>query len=121
MGLTEKRRDRAGLTQRQAVWRPVDILNPCLSPRLRDASHDVSQRDTGQRRRRTAALASAPIFFARQPGGMIVAEGMEIASELSALRGLGVDMGQGCFFSQHVPIEKTLATAMETRLRQLAS
>ena len=51
---------------------------------------------------------------------MIVAEGMEIASELSALRGLGVDMGQGCFFSQHVPIEKTLATAMETRLRQLA-
>jgi EAL domain-containing protein (putative c-di-GMP-specific phosphodiesterase class I) len=74
--------------------------------------------DTDSARR---ALVSALIFFARETGCMIVAEGIETASELSVLRGLGVNMGQGYFFSRPVPIEQAIAMTMETRPLQSAS
>ncbi|GJD97672.1 hypothetical protein OCOJLMKI_4905 [Methylobacterium iners] len=48
--------------------------------------------DTDPARR---ALASAMVFYAREMGSCIVAEGIETASELSALRLLGADRGQG--------------------------
>lgn len=74
--------------------------------------------DTDRARR---ALVSALIFFARETGCMIVAEGIETASELSVLRGLGVNMGQGYLFSKPVPIDEAVTLAMDTQPRQLAS
>ncbi|HYF53019.1 MAG TPA: EAL domain-containing protein [Salinarimonas sp.] len=47
--------------------------------------------DDGARR----ALASAMIYYARETGSSIVAEGIETAEELSTLRLLGVGRGQG--------------------------
>ncbi len=41
------------------------------------------------------ALASALIFFARETGAMIVAEGIETETEMSTLRMLGINKGQG--------------------------
>ncbi len=43
------------------------------------------------------ALASALIFFARETGCIIVAEGIETGSELETLKILGVPRGQGYF------------------------
>ena len=48
--------------------------------------------DTDPARR---ALASAMVFYAREMGGRVVAEGIETGSELSTLKLLGIDRGQG--------------------------
>lgn len=48
--------------------------------------------DTDPARR---ALASAMVFYAREMSGCVVAEGIETDSELSTLKLLGVDRGQG--------------------------
>lgn len=48
--------------------------------------------DTDPARR---ALASAMVFYAREMGARIVAEGIETDAELSTLRFLGVERGQG--------------------------
>lgn len=49
------------------------------------------------------ALAAGLIGFARQIGARIVAEGIETAAELTTLRGLGVDYGQGYLFAPPAP------------------
>ena len=41
------------------------------------------------------ALARAMVFYAREVGARVVAEGIETASELSTLEALGTDRGQG--------------------------
>ncbi|HXF57110.1 MAG TPA: EAL domain-containing protein [Actinomycetota bacterium] len=46
------------------------------------------------------ALASALISFASEIGAVIVAEGIETAEELAALRSLGVRLGQGYFLGR---------------------
>jgi EAL domain-containing protein (putative c-di-GMP-specific phosphodiesterase class I) len=51
------------------------------------------------------ALASALITFARDTGSRIVAEGVETASELEALRSLGVHKAQGYFLGRPMPLE----------------
>lgn len=48
--------------------------------------------DTNSARR---ALASAMVFYAREMGGRVVAEGIETTSELNTLKLLGIDRGQG--------------------------
>ena len=53
--------------------------------------------DTDPARR---ALASALIFFARETGSLMVAEGIETASELETLQLLGVPKGQGYFLGR---------------------
>ncbi len=50
------------------------------------------------------ALATALLTFADQLGSEIVAEGIETAAELEALRSLGVGCGQGYFLSRPMPI-----------------
>lgn len=62
--------------------------------------------DTDSARR---ALVSALIFFARETGCMIVAEGVETQAELAILRLLGVNKGQGYYFSKPA----TIAAALE--------
>lgn len=61
--------------------------------------------DTDSARR---ALVSALIFFARETGCMIVAEGIETDAELDVLRRLGVNKGQGYLFSRPVPIKTAI-------------
>jgi EAL domain-containing protein (putative c-di-GMP-specific phosphodiesterase class I) len=51
------------------------------------------------------ALASALIGFARDTGSRIIAEGVETASELLALRALGVEKAQGYFLGRPLPLE----------------
>jgi EAL domain-containing protein (putative c-di-GMP-specific phosphodiesterase class I) len=46
------------------------------------------------------ALASALIAFADETGTTIVAEGIETAGELRALRDLGVRYGQGFYLAE---------------------
>lgn len=50
-----------------------------------------------------AALAGAMVGFARGIGSRIVAEGIETAGERDALTALGVDYGQGYYFSRPMP------------------
>jgi EAL domain-containing protein (putative c-di-GMP-specific phosphodiesterase class I) len=56
-------------------------------------------RDTGRR-----ALAAALISFAEETSMTIVAEGIETAGELHALRGLGVRYGQGFYLARPAPL-----------------
>jgi EAL domain-containing protein (putative c-di-GMP-specific phosphodiesterase class I) len=46
------------------------------------------------------ALASSLVTFGAQIGAAIVAEGIETAEELVALRGLGVETGQGYYLAR---------------------
>lgn len=62
--------------------------------------------DTDSPRR---ALASALIEFARQTRSLVVAEGVESAAELEALRALGVDHVQGYFMGRPMPVEALVA------------
>ena len=55
--------------------------------------------------RKRRALAAALIEFGKQTDCKIVAEGVESASELNALRGLGVQMAQGFFLCEPVVAE----------------
>jgi len=50
------------------------------------------------------ALASALVAFARDTGSGIIAEGVETASELETLRGLGIEKAQGYFLGRPTPI-----------------
>jgi EAL domain-containing protein (putative c-di-GMP-specific phosphodiesterase class I) len=61
-------------------------------------------RDIGTDRARRA-LASALVSFAGEIGATIVAEGIETASEMEALRGLGVHQGQGFHLARPAPLE----------------
>ena len=66
------------------------------------------------------ALAAALIFFARETGAEIVAEGIETQSELDTLRALGVDKGQGYLLGRPMSLEQVRAafgTAGPGRLR----
>lgn len=51
------------------------------------------------------ALATALIFFARETGMRIVAEGIETEAELQMLKELGVNMGQGYLLGRPGPLE----------------
>lgn len=53
------------------------------------------------------ALAAALIEFSHRTGSQIVAEGVETASELTALKGLGVDYAQGYHLSRPMPLADT--------------
>jgi EAL domain-containing protein (putative c-di-GMP-specific phosphodiesterase class I)/AmiR/NasT family two-component response regulator len=57
-------------------------------------------RDPGRR-----ALAAALISFAGETNMTIVAEGIETAEELDALRELGVRYGQGFYFARPAPLD----------------
>jgi EAL domain-containing protein (putative c-di-GMP-specific phosphodiesterase class I) len=50
------------------------------------------------------ALASALVAFARDTGSRIIAEGVETASELNTLRGIGIEKAQGYFLGRPMPI-----------------
>ncbi len=67
------------------------------------------------------ALVSALIFFARETGCMIIAEGIETGAELNVLRSLGVNKGQGYLFSKPVGIELALGMVARQELRLAAS
>jgi EAL domain-containing protein (putative c-di-GMP-specific phosphodiesterase class I) len=69
--------------------------------------------DTDPARR---ALASAMVFYAREMGGQVVAEGIETATELSTLKLLGVDRGQGYLLGKPGTI-----AALEAALTRTAS
>jgi EAL domain-containing protein (putative c-di-GMP-specific phosphodiesterase class I) len=57
-------------------------------------------RDPGRR-----ALAAALISFADETDMTIVAEGIETAGELEALRALGVRFGQGFHLARPAPLD----------------
>jgi EAL domain-containing protein (putative c-di-GMP-specific phosphodiesterase class I) len=63
------------------------------------------------------ALAAALIGFAKATGSKVVAEGVETAAELSALRQLGVDKAQGYFLGKPMPLESAAKLANEAALR----
>ncbi len=66
------------------------------------------------------ALAAALISFARDTNCTIVAEGVETASELSALRAIGASAAQGYFLGRPMPLDSAmalLAAADDSRLR----
>jgi EAL domain-containing protein (putative c-di-GMP-specific phosphodiesterase class I) len=50
------------------------------------------------------ALASALVVFARETGSRIIAEGVETASELNALRTIGIEKAQGFFLGRPMPL-----------------
>lgn len=54
------------------------------------------------------ALASALIGFARDTGSVIIAEGVETASEFATLQHLGVEQVQGYFLGRPMPLEGAL-------------
>ena len=51
------------------------------------------------------ALAAALVAFARDTGSAIIAEGVETASELNALRAIGVGKAQGYFLARPMPLD----------------
>jgi len=51
------------------------------------------------------ALASALVAFARNTNSRIVAEGVETASELEALRAIGIEKAQGYFLGRPMPFD----------------
>lgn len=66
------------------------------------------------------ALAAALMGFARSTGSAVVAEGVETASELLALRDLGINNLQGYLLGKPMPIEvaaSLLATQSEQPIR----
>ena len=61
------------------------------------------------------ALASALLGFARETGSRIIAEGVELASELATLRALGVELAQGYFLGPPMPLD-SLAELFDQRV-----
>lgn len=57
------------------------------------------------------ALASALIYYARETGCQILAEGIETASELETLKVLGITKGQGYLLGRPVPVAAALQLA----------
>lgn len=62
------------------------------------------------------ALAAALIGFARDTNCRIIAEGVETASELDALRGLGVQKAQGYFLGRPMPLADALRLLKQKRI-----
>ncbi len=62
------------------------------------------------------ALASAMIFYARETGALIVAEGIETESELRTLRLLGVARGQGYLLGRPAPLATGCGAAVPAAL-----
>jgi EAL domain-containing protein (putative c-di-GMP-specific phosphodiesterase class I) len=62
-----------------------------------------------------SALAAALVSFASRTGAEIIAEGIETASELDVLRGLGIRYGQGFFLCR-----PTSADSVPSRLSRQA-
>ncbi len=62
------------------------------------------------------ALASALIAFARETNNVIVAEGVETAAELQALRTLGANSAQGYYLGRPMPLD-----ALRTPVHQWAA
>jgi len=60
------------------------------------------------------ALAAALIEFARQTGSKVVAEGVETAAELDALKALGADHVQGYYMS--MPLDRNGLAALINRM-----
>ena len=56
-----------------------------------------------ERDENAAAICTATISLAHSMGLSVVAEGVETASQLAYLKGLGCDQVQGYFFSKPVP------------------
>jgi EAL domain-containing protein (putative c-di-GMP-specific phosphodiesterase class I) len=54
------------------------------------------------------ALASALIAFARDTNSIIIAEGVETASELATLQSLGAEQAQGYFLGRPMSLDKAL-------------
>ena len=73
--------------------------------------------DTDPARR---ALASALIFFARETGCIMIAEGVETVEEQDILKILGVPRGQGYFLGRPVDLQSALALVAEPALRKSA-
>lgn len=65
------------------------------------------------------ALASALIYFSRETGSLIIAEGVERQEELDALRLLGINRGQGYLLGR--PVSAELALDLLSRDRALES
>ena len=65
------------------------------------------------------ALAAALVAFARETGATIVAEGIETADELSALRDLGVGLGQGYYLRRPEPLPDDLGELSSSRWRTI--
>jgi EAL domain-containing protein (putative c-di-GMP-specific phosphodiesterase class I)/DNA-binding NarL/FixJ family response regulator len=57
-----------------------------------------------------AALARALVSFARETGSVVIAEGIEQRDDLTALRDLGVELGQGYLLSRPRVPEKLLTS-----------
>lgn len=57
------------------------------------------------------ALTSALIYFARETGSLIVAEGIETESEMQTLQMLGVPKGQGYFLGRPMNFDQALTVA----------
>jgi len=55
------------------------------------------------------AMATALVTFASESGAEIVAEGIETAGELDAVRRLGIRLGQGYYLSSPAPVAGLLA------------
>ncbi len=61
-----------------------------------------------QRNRIKQDLLGAILSFAERMGTQVIAEGIETEEELSALRRLGVPLGQGYFLGRPTPIDKVV-------------
>lgn len=75
-------------------FRHILVLQPDLikldKSLVRDIDADLSRRE----------LATALIQFAAKTGSALVAEGVETATELAALKGMGVGLGQGFYLGR---------------------
>ncbi|WP_311222212.1 MULTISPECIES: EAL domain-containing protein [unclassified Acidovorax] len=80
------------------------ILN--LQPEVIKLDMSITQSIDRDNHRR--ALAKGLISFAHEIGSMIVAEGVEQASELEALQLLGVDFAQGYYLAKPLALEEAL-------------
>lgn len=60
------------------------------------------------------ALTSAFVAFSRKTGSQIVAEGVETAAELDALKELGVTSAQGYFLGKPMPLASALSLCRPT-------
>ena len=67
-----------------------------------------------------ASLVEAMTGFARKTGAVVVAEGIETDAELAALRGLGVECGQGYLLGRPEALEQATARARSAALLEPA-
>jgi len=88
-----------------ASFRHILRLQPDIIKLDMSLTRDI---DTDSARR---ALAAALISFAHETGSVIVAEGVETAAELDALRSLGVNKAQGYLFGRPAPLAAALSSA----------